>query len=68
MRVAVVGTSSVATDNYLPYLAALDGVTLGLSNRSRARAATAAGRFGGEVLNDPADVAAWHPDVAFVLR
>lgn len=67
MRIAVVGTGSVATENYLPYLSALPGVTLGIANRSPARAEEAARRFGGQAIGSLAAVRSWRPDLAFVL-
>ena len=65
MKCAVVGIGGVALGQYLPVLAA-EGVELGYLSRSPAGPQQAVERFGGEVLDGYAGLAAWHPDIAFV--
>ncbi len=67
LRIAVVGTGSVATGNYLPILRDDKDLQVGLYNRVGERAKNAAEEFGGECLASLEEVAAWKPDSAFVL-
>lgn len=67
LRIAVVGTGTVAQKNYLPFLAAQPDVTLACWNRTAEKAAQAGREFGGEVLPTLEAVAAWRPTAALVL-
>jgi predicted dehydrogenase len=67
LKVAIVGAGKVAQSSYLPYLSKEPGVMLGYLSRTRARAETAAAKFGGEVFDSPAALMAWKPDTVFVL-
>ncbi|MCU1423356.1 MAG: dehydrogenase [Microbacteriaceae bacterium] len=66
MKCAVVGIGGVALGQYLPALAGSEGMELGYLSRAEGSTRAAVGRFGGEVLEGFAGLAAWHPDVAFV--
>lgn len=67
MRIAIVGIGKIATTQYLPYLAAMEDVELGYWNRNPAPAIAAVSRFGGRHLVSLHDVAAYAPDLVFVL-
>ncbi len=67
MRVAVVGTGSVAQGCYLPCLSQQDDVELLYFSRTRARAEACAGQFGGVVCGSLAELMARDPTVVFVL-
>ncbi|MBX3011899.1 MAG: Gfo/Idh/MocA family oxidoreductase [Caldilineaceae bacterium] len=67
LKVAIVGTGKVATQNYLPYLAQHKDLTLSYYNRSQAKAADAAAQFGGRVASSLADLVADDPDTILVL-
>jgi Predicted dehydrogenases and related proteins len=67
MRIAVVGTGKVATENYLPWLAEQPDVQLAYLNRTPRRAKAAAESFGGTVFTAASELIAWRPDVALVL-
>ena len=67
LKIAVIGTGTVATNNYIPYLAAQSDVEMGLYNRTPEKARAAAEKFGGQVFETIEEAAAWKPDAAFVL-
>ncbi|MBX3098653.1 MAG: Gfo/Idh/MocA family oxidoreductase [Salinibacterium sp.] len=67
LKIAIVGAGRVARDAYLPHLAADPSIHLGFSSRSEERAEQLAAAFGGVALATDAALAAWHPDIAFVL-
>ncbi|AHF91281.1 dehydrogenase [Opitutaceae bacterium TAV5] len=67
MKIAVIGTGNVATENYLPYFAAQTGIQLGYLDNNADRARTASEKFGGHTFASPAELIAWRPDAAFVL-
>ena len=67
MKIAVVGTGSVAVRNYLPFLARQKDVALSLYNRSAAKATAAAATCGARVATSLADLMADAPDAVLVL-
>lgn len=67
MRALVIGIGTVATQNYLPFLAAQSDVELGYVNRSADKAKDAAEQFGGTGFSSLADAADWDADLGFVL-
>jgi myo-inositol 2-dehydrogenase/D-chiro-inositol 1-dehydrogenase len=67
LRLAVVGTGSVATGNYLPWLATQPDVELGCFSRTPAKAAAAATACKGRCFTSLAELAAWDPDSVLVL-
>jgi predicted dehydrogenase len=67
LRVAVIGTGSVAERNYLPCLAKQQDVELGLFSRTSARAETCAAKFCGRVASSIEDLMADSPDTVFIL-
>ncbi len=67
LKIALVGTGSVARNNYLPFLAKQEDVSLLYFNRTRAKADECARGFGGEVLDSPRELVAAQPDAIFVL-
>ncbi|MEO6906640.1 MAG: Gfo/Idh/MocA family oxidoreductase [Abditibacteriaceae bacterium] len=67
IKIAIVGVGGVATGNYLPFLNAQQDVEFGYYNRTPKKAEAAAEQFGGKVYSDLATLAAWQPDLVFVL-
>jgi myo-inositol 2-dehydrogenase / D-chiro-inositol 1-dehydrogenase len=67
MKIGIIGTGSVATKNYLPFLAAHDDVSLCYYNRTKTKASECAEQFGGQVFDTITDLVAWEPDSVFVL-
>jgi len=67
LKIAVIGTGKVSRDNYVPFLAGQDDVTLAYYNRTRQTAQLVADTFGGDVLPTLEAVADWGPDAALVL-
>jgi len=67
LKIAIAGTGNVATQNYIPYLAAQPDVALAYYNRTEEKAVKAASEFGGEVFPSLEALADWKPDSALVL-
>jgi len=67
LKVAIVGTGKVATQNYLPYLVQHKDIALTYYNRSRDKAEAAAHQFGGRVANSLSTLLADDPDTVLVL-
>lgn len=67
LKIAVIGTGSVATDNYLPFLAEQPDVELGVFNRTVEKAQAAAQQFNAKLLTSLEEAAAWNPTSALVL-
>lgn len=67
MRALVIGVGTVASQNYLPFLAAQEDVKLGYLNRTPSKATSAAETFGGRAFVSDQDWLDWNPDIAFVL-
>jgi predicted dehydrogenase len=67
LKIALVGTGTIARGNYMPCLANEDDVEIGYYNRTRAKAEEVAGEFGGEVFDSLEALVAWEPDTIFVL-
>jgi predicted dehydrogenase len=67
LRIAIVGTGSVARGQYIPYLSGVEDVSLAYYNRTATVARDVAREHGGEALDSLEEVAAWKPDAALVL-
>jgi len=67
MKIAIVGTGSVARDCYLPALVEAEDVQLAYQSRTSARAQECAARFGGQVFESLEELVSWGPDSVFVL-
>ena len=67
LKVAVVGTGSVARKNYLPFLSRDTEVSLGYYNRTADKARACADEFGGRAFDSVAELMDWDPDTALVL-
>jgi len=67
MKIAVIGTGSVAKDCYLPFLKTQKDVTLTYFNRTRAKADACAAAFGGAVRESLPALLADDPDAVLVL-
>lgn len=67
LRVAVVGTGSVARKNYLPFLARDTELSLGYYSRTADKARACADEFGGRAFDSVAELMDWAPDTALVL-
>jgi predicted dehydrogenase len=67
INIAVVGTGSVARNNYLPYLSRQQDVSLTYLSRTRARADECAAKFGGRVAGSARELLDWGPDAVLVL-
>ena len=67
MQIAIVGTGKVAAQNYLPYLAQQEDVTLCYYNRTPAKATALAQQYGGAVATSLAALMATEPDAVLVL-
>jgi predicted dehydrogenase len=67
LKVAIVGTGKVATQNYLPYLVQHKDVTLSYYNRTRAKAEEVAQRYGGRTAASLAELMQDEPDTVLVL-
>ena len=66
-RVAIVGTGNVARQNYLPFLAQQDDLSLSYYNRTRSKAEACAAEFGGWVADSINELMAAAPDIIFLL-
>ncbi len=67
LKIAIVGTGQVSRDNYVPFLAGQNDVSLAYHNRTQQTAQDVADTFGGPVLPTLEAVAAWNPDTALIL-
>jgi predicted dehydrogenase len=67
LKIGIVGTGSVAQNNYLPFLSGQNDVTLTYLNRTRSKAEKCAEQFGGTVVDTPEELLAGEPDAVFVL-
>lgn len=67
MKIAIVGTGNVAIDNYLPWLHKQKRFTFGYYNRTQEKALKAVEKFGGTAFSSLRELAAWQPDVTFIL-
>lgn len=67
MKIAIVGTGSVARDCYLPALGQADDVELAYCSRTASRAEACAEAFGGTAFPSVEDLMSWEPDSVFVL-
>jgi predicted dehydrogenase len=67
MKIAIVGTGSVARDCYLPFLKTQPDVELSYYSRTREKADACAAAFGGRVCGSLAELLAGEPDSVFVL-
>lgn len=67
MRIAIIGTGSVARDCYLPFLKTQKDVELAYFSRTQSKAEACALAFGGKVHTSLADLLATGPDSVFVL-
>jgi len=67
IRIGVCGTGSVARNNYLPYLAKQKDVAVTVYNRTPAKAAKLATKFGATAVDTPAALAEAAPDGILVL-
>lgn len=67
LKVAIIGTGNVARKNYLPFLAQQDDVILSYYNRTREKADTCAGEFGGWVADSIDQLMHESPDVVMLL-
>ena len=67
LKIGIVGTGNVARCNYVPCLASAEDVQIGYYNRTRTKAESLAGDFGGEVFDSLDALVAWAPDSVFVL-
>ena len=67
LRVAVVGTGSVAQKNYLPFLSRDTELSLGYYSRTADKARACADQFGGRAFDSVAELMDWAPDTALVL-
>ena len=67
LKIAVIGTGSVATNNYLPFLSRQEHVSLSYLSRTRAKAEACQQKFGGRVCDSPAELMADQPDTVLIL-
>jgi predicted dehydrogenase len=67
LKIAIVGTGSVARQSYLPYLSKRQDVLLSYFSRTRAKAEDCAREFGGRVAGSVAELMAENPDAVLVL-
>jgi predicted dehydrogenase len=67
LKIAIVGTGTVARKQYIPFLAGIDDVNLAYFNRTHSAAIEVAREFGGTALSSLSEVAEWGPDSVLVL-
>jgi predicted dehydrogenase len=67
LKIAVLGTGSVARCNYLPFLSKQPDVSLTLFSRTRAKAEECAKNFGGRVVGSVGELLDDQPDAVLVL-
>ncbi|MBT3272648.1 MAG: Gfo/Idh/MocA family oxidoreductase [Spirochaetales bacterium] len=67
IRIAVVGTGSVARNSYLPFLSKQQDVVLTYFSRTRSKAEECAGDFGGRAFDSVKELIADEPDAVLVL-
>jgi predicted dehydrogenase len=67
LKVALLGTGKVASENYLPHLVKEPGISLGYYNRTFSKAAACAEKFGGVAFQSLEELAAWNADTVLVL-
>jgi predicted dehydrogenase len=67
IRVAIVGTGKVASQNYLPYIVRHEDVVLSYANRTHAKAVEVARQFGGRAVESVGDLMQDEPDAVLVL-
>lgn len=67
MKIAIVGTGGVARNNYLPFLAQQQDVTLSYYSRTREKAEACARDFGGRVADSPRELLDEEPDTVLLL-
>lgn len=67
VRIAIVGTGSVARKSYLPYLSSQADVELVYFNRTQSKAEDCAAQFGGRVVGSTQELLAAQADAILVL-
>lgn len=67
LRIGIVGVGTVATNNYLPWLARQGGVELYYYSRTAAKTEAAISRFGGHRMDSLEEMARQDLDVIFIL-
>jgi predicted dehydrogenase len=67
LKIAIVGTGSVARQNYLPYLSARKDISLTYFSRTRSKAEACAREFGGQVFGSLQTLIGEDPDAVLVL-
>lgn len=67
IKIAIVGTGSVARNNYLPFLSKQKDVVLTYYSRTRSKAEECVSAFGGRIANSIRDLLADEPDAVLVL-
>ncbi|MBL9215278.1 MAG: Gfo/Idh/MocA family oxidoreductase [Opitutaceae bacterium] len=67
MKIGILGLGVVATDNYLPVLAAMPEVEFLYWNRTREKATRAAAQYGGRSCGSVAELMSHQPDCVFHL-
>ena len=63
LKIAIVGTGSVARNNYLPYLSKQPDVVLTYFSRTPAKAEECAKTFGGRMVASVGELLADDPDI-----
>lgn len=67
IKIGLVGIGNVTIQNYLPYLASRQNVTLGLFNRTGEKAQKAAETFRAQAFGSLGEMIDWQPETIFVL-
>ena len=67
MKIGIIGTGSVASNNYIPYLSEQEDVELFYCSRTPAKAEVCAGRYGGRVCSSVESLMAQKPDTVMIL-
>ena len=67
LKIAIVGTGSIARGQYVPNLVKHEDVTLSYFNRTRSKAEAVAEQYGGRVVGSLSELLADEPDAIFVL-
>ena len=67
IKIAVVGTGSVARNSYLPFLSGQEDVVLTYTSRTQSRAEDCARSFGGHVVGSATELLDDEPDAILVL-
>lgn len=67
LKIAIIGTGSVARQSYLPYLSKRHDVVLSYTSRTPAKAEACARDFGGSVAESIQELLAGDPDAVLVL-